>query len=127
MSQAIAAGARRCGADGQNGGLRSANPPYSALRDLALQQPLHRVLSCHLRRQHATDLPLTKQQAHRCAVVAHDGMARAIHPVHTPLDGDTVFVTSTGGAAQELELVDLLRLEVAATQVLAQAIRTAVT
>ena len=74
----------------------------------------------------ATDLPLTKQQAHRCAVVAHDGMARAIHPVHTPLDGDTVFVTSTGGPTTELELVDLLRLEVAAAEVLARAIRSAV-
>ena len=44
----------------------------------------------------ATDATLTKAQAHRLAMVAHDGLARAIYPVHTPLDGDTVFAASTG-------------------------------
>lgn len=44
----------------------------------------------------ATDAPLTKTQCHRLAVTAHDGMARAIVPAHTPLDGDLVFGISTG-------------------------------
>jgi D-aminopeptidase len=44
----------------------------------------------------ATDVALTKQQAFRLAVTAQDGLARAIYPVHTPLDGDTVFAASTG-------------------------------
>ncbi len=44
----------------------------------------------------ATDAPLTKTQCHRLAVTAHDGMARAIVPAHTPLDGDLVFGVSTG-------------------------------
>lgn len=44
----------------------------------------------------ATDAPLTKTQCHRLAVTAHDGMARAIVPSHTPLDGDLVFGASTG-------------------------------
>lgn len=44
----------------------------------------------------ATDAPLTKTQCHRLAVTAHDGMARAIVPSHTPLDGDLVFGVSTG-------------------------------
>ncbi|WP_296423024.1 P1 family peptidase [Yoonia sp.] len=44
----------------------------------------------------ATDAPLTKTQCHRMAVSAHDGMARAIVPAHTPLDGDLVFGVSTG-------------------------------
>lgn len=43
----------------------------------------------------ATDAPLSKTQCHRLAVNAHDGMARAIVPSHTPLDGDLVFGVST--------------------------------
>ncbi|MDP5086613.1 MAG: P1 family peptidase [Yoonia sp.] len=43
----------------------------------------------------ATDAPLSKTQCHRLAVTAHDGMARAIVPAHTPLDGDLVFGVST--------------------------------
>lgn len=46
----------------------------------------------------ATDAPLTKTQCHRLAVNAHDGMARAIVPSHTPLDGDLVFGISTSNA-----------------------------
>ena len=75
----------------------------------------------------ATDVRLSKTQAWRLAVVAHDGMARAIHPVHTMYDGDTVFVSSTAGEdAPEPDAGRLLALEVAATEVLAQAIRSAV-
>ena len=44
----------------------------------------------------ATDASLTKSQAHRLAIMAHDGLARALHPVHTPFDGDTVFALATG-------------------------------
>jgi D-aminopeptidase len=43
----------------------------------------------------ATDAMLTKAQAKRLATVAHDGLARAIYPVHTPLDGDVVFAAAT--------------------------------
>lgn len=43
----------------------------------------------------ATDAPLSKTQCHRLAVMAHDGMARAIVPSHTPMDGDLVFGVST--------------------------------
>ena len=43
----------------------------------------------------ATDATLTKAQAHRLAMVAHDGLARAIYPVHMPHDGDTVFSAAT--------------------------------
>jgi L-aminopeptidase/D-esterase-like protein len=44
----------------------------------------------------ATDCILTRAQAKRLAVAAHDGLALAIFPAHTPLDGDTVFAVSTG-------------------------------
>ncbi|MGW1997136.1 P1 family peptidase [Embleya sp. NPDC001921] len=43
----------------------------------------------------ATDAVLTRSQAHKVAGVAHDGLARAIRPVHTLYDGDTVFAVST--------------------------------
>ncbi|WP_108813973.1 P1 family peptidase [Loktanella sp. Alg231-35] len=46
----------------------------------------------------ATDADLTKTQCHRLAVTAHDGMARAIVPSHTPMDGDLVFGVATGNA-----------------------------
>jgi L-aminopeptidase/D-esterase-like protein len=75
----------------------------------------------------ATDLPLTKTEAHRIAVVAHDGMARAVRPVHTAYDGDTVFVSSTAGHDDDpADAAALLALEVAACDVLAEAIRSAV-
>lgn len=44
----------------------------------------------------ATDLTLDKASATRMAVASHDGMARAIVPSHTPLDGDLVFSCATG-------------------------------
>ena len=44
----------------------------------------------------ATDAALTKMQAARVAIMAQDGMAKALRPVHTPLDGDIVFVAATG-------------------------------
>ncbi|TQJ12794.1 L-aminopeptidase/D-esterase-like protein [Yimella lutea] len=43
----------------------------------------------------ATDATLTKAQCQKLAGIAHDGMARAINPVHTMFDGDTVFAVST--------------------------------
>ncbi|SER83319.1 D-aminopeptidase [Tranquillimonas rosea] len=44
----------------------------------------------------ATDATLTKAQARRMAMAAHDGMARALLPSHTPFDGDLVFAAATG-------------------------------
>lgn len=43
-----------------------------------------------------TDAPLTKEEAKKVSEMAHDGVARAIRPVHTMLDGDIVFTISTG-------------------------------
>ncbi len=44
----------------------------------------------------ATDLTLTKAQCAKVAGSGHDGLARAVNPVHTMLDGDTVFTVATG-------------------------------
>ena len=48
----------------------------------------------------ATNVPLTKAEAARVARMAQDGVARAIAPAHTPVDGDTVFVLSVPRAQQ---------------------------
>jgi len=47
----------------------------------------------------ATNLDYGKAELRRIAMMAHDGFARAIRPVHTPLDGDTVFALATGRRA----------------------------
>lgn len=47
----------------------------------------------------ATNARLTKREAHRLAVMAQTGLARAIYPVHTPFDGDVVFAVATGDVA----------------------------
>ena len=44
----------------------------------------------------ATNAVLTKAQARRVAIMAHDGIARAVRPAHTPFDGDSVFCLATG-------------------------------
>lgn len=44
----------------------------------------------------ATNLAIDRAGARRIATMAHDGIARAVRPVHTPFDGDTVFALSTG-------------------------------
>ena len=43
----------------------------------------------------ATDATLTKAQCQKVSGIGHDGMARAINPVHTMFDGDTVFTLAT--------------------------------
>jgi L-aminopeptidase/D-esterase-like protein len=44
----------------------------------------------------ATDAAVSAAACRRIAVAAHDGLARAIRPAHTPLDGDTIFALATG-------------------------------
>ena len=74
----------------------------------------------------ATDATLTKPQAHRMAVAAHDGMARALVPAHTPLDGDLVFSVATGAKPLQDPLTDTFQLGHAAATCLARAIARAV-
>jgi len=72
----------------------------------------------------ATNATLTKTQASRIAQVAHDGLARTIYPVHTPVDGDTVFAIASGTLASPPEM---LRLGALASDVVAEAVLRAVT
>ena len=74
----------------------------------------------------ATDATLTKAQAQRMAVAAHDGMARALAPSHTPLDGDLVFSVSTNARPLQDPLTDPFQLGHAAATCLARAIARAV-
>ena len=70
----------------------------------------------------ATDAELTKAQAKRLAVMAHDGFARAIYPVHTLLDGDVVFAAATGARPLDEPIFALMRLGAMAANVVARAI-----
>lgn len=63
----------------------------------------------------ATDAILTKAQAHRLALVAHDGLARSINPVHTQSDGDTLFALGTGKAGKTAGMLLLSMLAAEAT------------
>jgi L-aminopeptidase/D-esterase-like protein len=49
----------------------------------------------------ATNVRLTKTEATKMAQMAHDGLARAIAPVHTPADGDTIFALASGSHESE--------------------------
>ena len=70
----------------------------------------------------ATDQALTKAQAQRMAVAAHDGLARAILPAHTPFDGDLIFAASTGKKPLLDVVADQALLGHAASLCLARAI-----
>jgi L-aminopeptidase/D-esterase-like protein len=74
----------------------------------------------------ATDRTLTRIEAKRLAVAAHDGIALAIYPAHTPFDGDIVFALSTGRRDAGDGPAALAKLCAAATSALARAIAVAV-
>lgn len=65
----------------------------------------------------ATDAVLTKAQAHRLAMLAHDGMAMSIRPVHTMNDGDTAFALATCKVEENPDLLFALAAEVTARAV----------
>ena len=68
-----------------------------------------------------TDANLNKAQAQRLAMIAQTGFARAIYPVHAPLDGDVVFAAATGEKPVD-PLVGLTELGMLAANVVARAI-----
>jgi D-aminopeptidase len=68
-----------------------------------------------------TDAALTKVQAKRLAMIAQTGFARAIYPVHAPLDGDVVFAAATGAKPID-PLIGLTELGMVAANVIARAI-----
>jgi L-aminopeptidase/D-esterase-like protein len=70
----------------------------------------------------ATDAALTKAQTKELAVMAQDGLARALYPAHTTLDGDTVFAVATGQRPLADAVNELTELGAAAANVLARAV-----
>jgi L-aminopeptidase/D-esterase-like protein len=74
----------------------------------------------------ATNASLDQAQCTRMATAAHDGMARALLPSHTPLDGDLVFAASTAEGSKTTDAATLLRIGHAAATCLARAIARAV-
>ena len=72
----------------------------------------------------ATNAKLTKVQASRVALMADDGLARAINPAHTPADGDTVFALATGRWDGQ---ADVLTIGALAAEALSEAIVRAAT
>jgi D-aminopeptidase len=70
----------------------------------------------------ATDAALTKAQTKELAVMAQDGLARALYPAHTTLDGDTVFAVATGRRPLADAVNELTELGAVAANVLARAV-----
>jgi L-aminopeptidase/D-esterase-like protein len=68
-----------------------------------------------------TDAALTKTQAKRLAMIAQTGFARAIYPVHAPMDGDVLFAAATGERPID-PLIGLTELGMVAANVVARAI-----
>ncbi|MCY4489134.1 MAG: P1 family peptidase [Deltaproteobacteria bacterium] len=66
----------------------------------------------------ATDAALSSVEANIVASMAHDGIARAIHPAHTLHDGDTLFALSTGKRKADVNEVGILAAEVVARAIL---------
>jgi L-aminopeptidase/D-esterase-like protein len=74
----------------------------------------------------ATDAAITKAQAHRLAVTAHDGLARSINPVHTMSDGDTLFTLGTGVSGKNPGMMVLSAMAAEVTAIAtARAVRAA--
>lgn len=70
----------------------------------------------------ATDATLTKAQCRKMAAVGHDGLARAVKPVHTHFDGDTLFALATGELQQLLDPTEQAELMEAGADCVARAI-----
>ena len=70
----------------------------------------------------ATDARLTKAECKRLAIMANDGLARALRPVHAPNDGDTVFAVATAKTGGAMDPFILTELGAAAADCLARAV-----
>jgi len=75
----------------------------------------------------ATDALLNKAQAKRVASMAHDGLARAVRPVHTMFDGDTVFALSTGNVKADITAVGTAAAETLAKAIVRAALASSTT
>jgi L-aminopeptidase/D-esterase-like protein len=77
----------------------------------------------------ACNADLSTAECKRVAMMAHDGIARAIRPAHTPFDGDTIFSLASGGVALGRDLLratQVARIGSAAADCISRAIVRAV-
>ena len=70
----------------------------------------------------ATDAKLTKAECKRLAIMANDGLGRALRPVHAPSDGDTVFAAATARIETTMDPLLLTEIGAAAADCLARAV-----
>jgi D-aminopeptidase len=92
--------------------------PVAALAPIAKGQPGENTTIAIV----ATDAALTKAQTKELAVIAQDGLTRAIYPAHTTLDGDTVFAAATGRRPLADPVNEITELGVVAANTLARAV-----
>ena len=112
-------GRRHSSVDGEFGGLGfPATVPAAALIPHAKGRPGENTTIAIV----ATDATLTKAQTKELAVMAQDGLARAIYPAHTTLDGDTVFAAATGRRPLADPVNELTELGAIAANALARAV-----
>ena len=108
--------------DGEFGGLAPPTKPQPADLDYDVRGHLAGQTTLAVV---ATDAELSVAQATRIAIMGHDGIARAIRPIHTPFDGDTVFCLST--ARRPLgDIAALSQIGMAAADCISRAIARAV-
>ncbi|WP_165241453.1 P1 family peptidase [Corynebacterium lizhenjunii] len=75
----------------------------------------------------ATPAPLSKAQAKRLALAGHDGIARAVRPAHSPMDGDTIFAwADTQGRGGTCSVEQVAQLSAASADAVQAAIVDAV-
>lgn len=123
---AILAGARAA----ELGPLRIGAPGYFADTLHVMKTAVGRTSLGLAMRQHtvigvvATNASLDKAAINKVAQMAHDGVARAVRPAHTMLDGDTIFALATGKRKADTTIVGAFAAEVTA-QAIVRAVRTA--
>lgn len=108
--------------DTEFGGIgHAANYPQTSIPETKLSQHANTTIGIV-----ATDAALSQAQCTRMAAAAHDGLARALVPAHTPMDGDLIFAASTGAKGLENPIPDCLNIGHAAATCMARAIARAV-
>jgi L-aminopeptidase/D-esterase-like protein len=103
------------------GGLRSADGGFVGVLNTLRQMPRPAVAASEGENTVigvvATNARLTKVQANKVAQMAHDGLARAVHPTHTMYDGDTLFALATGEIDADVNLIGAYAAEVTAAAI----------
>jgi L-aminopeptidase/D-esterase-like protein len=111
----------RLGLPGEFPEVPAGAPDLDAMRAAAAVRPRPALGSATTIGVVATDVTLDKAGCARLAGVGHDGLARALSPVHTAMDGDTLFGLSTG-ARPAPDLLGLVALQAAAADVVTRAV-----